>query len=96
MIIFDSESINIMQDAVKIYGQDAQMQMLVEECAEVIQAVCKYNRKDKDEEAEKHLCEEVADAMIMLTQAQMMLDEKLIAAIAEKKIERLKTRLSEN
>ncbi len=69
------------------YGLDEQLNMLQEECAELIQAVNKYKRTRFD--GFSNLCEEMADVSIMLDQIQYLIDnEKMIAHWKAKKIRR--------
>lgn len=49
------------------YGLDEQLNMLQEECAELIQAVSKY-RRNPTFESYAHICEEIADVEIMTEQ----------------------------
>ena len=65
------------------YGEDEQMRIAQEECAELIQAISKYHRaqmsgdsrhRKKDlERAEKSLIEEIADVSIMIDQLKMII-----------------------
>ena len=65
------------------YGYEAQREMLVEECAELIQAVQKLKRADESGDAEKvdkatsAYLEEMADVSIMLEQMRNMLTPRL-------------------
>lgn len=69
------------------YGYEAQSLQLVEECAELIQAVSKYRRVAAKGEDEKlialgNLIEEIADVEIMLEQIKYLLkipEEDLLA-----------------
>lgn len=54
------------------YGLDEQLNMLQEECAELIQAVSKYRRKEQLGD----LYEEMTDVKIMLQQVDYLLDKK--------------------
>lgn len=59
------------------YGYNKQSQLLVEECSELIQAVCKYNRYKGTKRSIKcleNLVEEIADVEIMLEQIKAMLN----------------------
>lgn len=59
------------------YGYDKQSQLLVEECSELIQAVCKYNRYKNTNKKIKYLenlVEEITDVEIMLEQIKAMLN----------------------
>lgn len=57
------------------YGLDEQLNMLQEECAELIQAVSKYRRKEQLGD----LYEEMTDVKIMLQQVDYLLDKKFSA-----------------
>ena len=59
------------------YGLDAQLNMLQEECAELIQAVSKYKRTGKFE----NLDEEITDVKILLKQIDYLLDLQFIGWI---------------
>lgn len=56
------------------YGEQTQRRQLVEECAELIQAVTKYERTDKPS-AWYNFIEEMADVEIMLEQMRQTLTE---------------------
>lgn len=81
------------------YGLYAQLDMLQEECAELIQAVSKYKRKRVT-----NIFEEMADVFIMLDQIIYLLNkevasvdvEELIALWMEKKIRRQLERINNN
>lgn len=81
------------------YGLDAQLDMLQEECAELIQAVSKYKRKRVT-----NIVEEMADVFIMLDQIIYLLNkevasvdvEEIIALWMEKKIRRQLERINNN
>ena len=65
------------KDIVTHYGQKAQRRQLVEECAELIQSVCKLERTapNKAEFAHYHFIEELADVEIMLEQMKQTLTD---------------------
>lgn len=71
------------QQIADTYGYEAQREMLVEECAELIQAVQKLKRADNSGDAEKvdkatsAYLEEMADVSIMLEQMRYMLTPRL-------------------
>lgn len=54
------------------YGLDEQLNMMQEECAELIQAVSKYRRTGKP----GSLYEEITDVKILLQQIDYLLDKK--------------------
>lgn len=66
------------------YGFDNQLEILIEECSEVIKAAQKLKRYG-DEDG---LMEEVADVHIMIQQMMYLLDKSNIDAIIEYKINR--------
>lgn len=79
------------------YGLDAQLGILQEELAELIQAVSKFKRGDP-----KGLPEEIADVYIMLSQVVYLINkdtsvdlEEFIALYEEKKIRRQLERIKE-
>ena len=59
------------------YGIGAQRRQLIEECSELIQAICKFERAAVDygkasfDEARKNLLSELADVSIMLEQFKL-------------------------
>lgn len=84
----------------RFYGFDAQTNQLIEECAELIQAINKYKRKylrgqpvreSSDGKAPREMIvEEIADVEVMLCQIKQMfgITELEIDDVAERKIER--------
>jgi len=71
--------IEILERAINAFGVENQMGMVTEECAEVIQAICKRNRArnghyaDSLEVATANLRGECADLLIMANQLALML-----------------------
>ena len=92
----------------KYYGYEAQSSQLVEECAELIQAVNKYRRAvlgvgqpvadHKRAVALNNLIEEIADVEIMLGQVKYLLQipDEEIEAIKLFKINRTKEQMLKN
>lgn len=73
------------------YGFSNQLQMLVEEMAELTQAICKYKRFENAKERVdifENLIEEVADVEIVLSQIKMLVGEKAVNKKVEEKVER--------
>lgn len=64
----------IFKQSIEIYGKEAQSRQVMEECAELIQAVNKMLRyEDRPAEPEYYLLvEEIADVEIMLYQLKVM------------------------
>lgn len=90
------------------YGYEAQSNQLVEECAELIQAVSKYRRvsidgpdtaglASKQQRALDNLVEELADVEIMIEQVKYLLQipEEDIKATKLFKVNRIKERIAE-
>jgi len=65
----------IMQQALDAWGEDAQLDMVIEECSELIKAILKYRRSDDKATARKHIAEEHADVNIMLDQLAYIMRE---------------------
>lgn len=83
------------------YGYEAQSNQLIEECAELIQAVNKYRRakgkgRDKELIALDNLVEEITDVEIMLEQIKHLLQipEGDIDAIKRYKVKRTMERIA--
>ena len=87
------------------YGFDAQCNQLIEECAELIQAVNKYRRAQgigqktslREVDALHNLIEEMVDVEIMLDQLKYLLklSDEEIRMVAEYKIRRTEKRRDE-
>lgn len=94
------------KETAKYYGYEAQSNQLVEECAELIQAVNKYRRavigvgqpvaKEKQVVALENLIEEIADVELMLEQVKYLLQipEEELDAVKLYKVNRTKERIS--
>ena len=98
----------IMKSAIEKYGADGQLGVVMEECSELIQAICKYlrakantktSRRDLDKRIDA-LIEEAADVQIMLDQLAMMRSEwdpviysDMIVKVREEKLQRLEKRV---
>lgn len=89
------------------YGFDAQTNQLIEECAELIQAINKYKRRflrgqpvreSSDGKTPRDMIvEEIADVEVMLCQTKFLLHitDLEVEDIAENKIERTMLRMEE-
>ena len=83
----------ILSAAILKFGVRNQQDMVIEECAELIQAINKY-RRNANGEGLSALCEEIADVEIMLAQLRLMLNaDVLIEGIKQIKINRLAKKL---
>ena len=86
----------IYTSAYKKWGPEAQLDMIVEECAELIKAVTKYKRADKAtlDKAIENLVDELADVEIMIEQTKHLYQiSQVVKARKHFKINRLKNRL---
>ena len=103
------EQIEILEKAISKYGTRSQLDMAVEESAELIQAINKLKRSGlvayhitkpngamgmKEIRAYNDLCSEVADVKIMLKQMELMLCSERIQISVDRKINRLERRLN--
>lgn len=79
--------------AIKTYGKEAQTQMLFEEMAELQNAMCKLARGRGTVD---HVCEEIADLMIMCRQMAQIFGPNLVDTWTDYKLARLKYRLAQN
>lgn len=87
----EKNHMEIYQAAIDRYGAQAQMWMCVEECAELIQAINKYNRGIGDP---ANIAEEIADVEITIAQLEMILgNTDAVEAEIKRKLDRLRRRL---
>ena len=85
----------LLDRAITTYGAPAQMDMAVEEMAELTKALCKVKRVSCAAEAKaarENAVEEMADVQIMLDQLRIIFGRSTVEA-EEYKLERLKKRL---
>ena len=84
----------ILWDAVRTWGRDAQMLMMVEEMSELTKEICKFYRTTDDESASAvagNIREEMADVQIMLDQMKIMFGR--VEPMVRAKLDRLEKRL---
>lgn len=78
--------------AVEKWGVNAQINMLVEEMAELTKAICKLSREDRpafNSMRKNSIEEEIADVEIMLGQMRIIFDSSNIDGYKNKKLQRL-------
>ncbi len=79
----------ILTTAIRTYGEEAQERLAIEECSELIQAICHKHRG-----RENNIAEEIADVEIMLEQLKIINNcGDIVAKIRNKKIDRLYQRV---
>lgn len=88
----------LLDRAITAYGAPAQMDMAVEEMAELTKALCKVKRVSCAAEAKavlENVVEEMADVQIMLDQLRIIFHRSTeeVEEVEEAKLERLKNRL---
>lgn len=91
----ENERSEILERAVRTYGPDAQLKMMIEEMSELTKAICKLWRTapgSLDEiQAKDAIIEEAADVQIMLDQIRIIFGDT--EEIEAKKVARLLSRL---
>ena len=81
----------LIKQALDTWGVEAQLDMVVEECAELIDAVCKWRRRRIES---SKVLEEGVDVELMIEQLKHMLDApNLWEQVREQKLKRLSERL---
>lgn len=66
------EQMRNLNTIVETYGNDAQEDMAIEECSELVKAILKFRRSDeKTAEMREAVIDEIADVQIMLTQLEI-------------------------
>jgi NTP pyrophosphatase (non-canonical NTP hydrolase) len=84
------------EQAIRKWGQEAQLDMAVEECSELAQALMKFRRHKKSDEWRRKVLEEAADVSIMLEQVVMIAGEpEEFEAIRDFKLRRLAGRIAQ-
>jgi len=79
-------------EAIKVWGDDGQLAILQEECAEVITAISRFNRKRV---GAAKIGEECGDVIVcMMSVIKLLNIEDIVKKSMELKIERLEKRIS--
>lgn len=84
-------SIDLLSRAIALWGQPAQWDQIIEECAEMIAEILHFRRGRTDG---NKLAEEVADAYICLEQARQMAGPDLVDSWIDQKLARLERRVT--
>lgn len=87
--MIDSE--NLCRKAMEVYGFPAQAAMVIEECSELTNAICKFRRGRVSND---DIITEIADVIIMCEQLSYHFGKEKVELEKERKLERLKERLS--
>lgn len=87
---------DVLCDAIITYGWEAQTDMCIEECSELIKALLKFRRlpMENGQKFLKNIQEEIADVQIMLWQMDLMYGHGYcVEDQIDKKLNRLKERI---
>jgi len=91
---------DILHNAINTYGREAQTDMCIEECSELIKALLKLRRLPLEEriaakgmKALGNIQEEIADVQIMLWQIDLMYGYGYVEDQIDKKINRLREQI---
>ena len=94
------EYCDVICDAIDTYGREAQTDMCIEECSELIKALLKFRRLPLEERLAakgmkvlENIHEEIADVQIMLWQMELLYGYGCTEHEIERKIDRLKERI---
>lgn len=80
---------NFFKDAIEIHGEQAQLEMIIEECAELIKAIQKYKRK-KSIPNITAIVEEATDVDLMIMQLRYIFpDPNAWKVVRRDKVKRL-------
>ena len=73
VMVLTQEQMRNLNTIVETYGNDAQEDMAIEECSELVKAILKFRRSDeKTAEMREAVIDEIADVQIMLTQLEII------------------------
>ena len=82
------ENTDYFEKAINVWGTESQLNMVIEECAELIQAVNKF-RRNPDGCNTINLAEECADVEIMCQQVRCIVGSMKVENIKHEKMKRL-------
>ncbi len=90
-MIADLEAFHLMQDAIKHWGEVAQIMMAIEESNELALVLCHSMRKLKVVKKEE-IAKEISDVRLMTEQLQLIFDisDPYLEELRQKNLERLK------
>lgn len=71
LLVFDEFGLHLTRAAIKKWGRDRQLDMVIEECAELTKAICKY-RRQPNAETTTNIQIELVDVFFMLQQLTVM------------------------
>lgn len=80
-------------EALRVYYPEAQVDICVEECAELVKAICKWKRYGRSYLELEQVVDEIADVRIMIEQMTLLFGATAVAERIEFKLERLRQRM---
>ena len=86
---------NIYQEAVLLWGKDAQIYQAQEECLELAIAIMKYFKDPESTVRRIDIEEVISDFEVMLYQLRHIFDETEIDKMKDNKLKRLRARIEE-
>lgn len=89
--LIDNSTIEyLLNQAIETWGTDAQIDMAIEECGELITVLTQFRRGRKEM---LEVAEEIADVSIMMRQLRLIFGYRAVNKIEAEKLVRLKDRL---
>ena len=89
----NDETKAILTGAIEFWGKELQMDMVVEECAELIHVISAFRRRRATTD---QLLDELADVIIMTGQLKVMFGPTRVQLHYNRKMERLEKRLMDS
>lgn len=86
------QSRKVVENGVYLWGEDAQLDMAIEEMSELTQAILKLRRYPNDEQRKEDAREECADALFMIFETAVILGEEEVLDWFKKKVNRTELR----
>ncbi len=86
----------IYREAIDKFGEQSQYDMLIEEMAELTQAILKNRRRNKPGTITENLHEEFADVQIVMAQIQLCLNPVRLQFWKQEKLLRLSQRIKDH
>jgi len=80
---------SIYKEALDAWGENLQITLAQEECAELIHALCKFKRTGQTVD----VIEEIADVLIMMEQMKLIFGEWHVDNAVKRKLDRLEERI---
>ncbi len=83
---------NLYLEAIEKWGDEAQLDKAIEECAELILAI---QHRKIHRATNEHVIEEVADVQILMDQLSIIFNEDAVADMKVKKLDKLRRKVLE-